>query len=660
MSAPLAPRHGFYRPEIDGMRAFAVLGVVLYHFDLPLLPGGFTGVDVFFVLSGYLIGSILWREFVTTGRVALGQFYLRRFRRLAPAWTVMAVAVFAAGWMILLPHDFREFGKSLIASTLFLANVHFWRGSGYFDSMAEEKPLLHMWSLSLEEQFYVVLPLLLLLCARRPRWAVWLLLGGTAASLAMCLRLTATDQTAAFFLFPFRAWELLAGVLLAIWSHDRPGPRQGWAGSGTGLALVLAGMVLIDPASGFPGPWALVPVAGTLLLIWHGQAANPVNRFLACGPVRGIGLISYSLYLWHWPIRSLAGFALGPERGPLMNGALILLSIILAYLSWRLVEQPARDTARLPARPLLSGVAATTLLLLGLGAWPFLRDGLPGRWPPQVLMHAEAAQDFIQDWSRCHTPGDGPFAGIEICPIGPEGRPQVLVWGDSHMRAFKEGLDLAAHEAGTPALLIWRAGCPPLFGIEKRESAATRAQDADCSRANRQIEAALRNDPFDRVLLVGRWSYYAEGGGVGADARNRIDVTPDWPMAVQQTLEALYGMGSRVHVLRQVPEVPDYGALPVARALARGEAVPESRMQVSLDHALEREARGVTPFVAAARKGRVAMIDPWPLTCDDGFCTVMKEGRTVYFDNNHITNQGAMRLRHVFAPVFAKGGAEGT
>lgn len=660
MSAPLIPRHGSYRPEIDGMRAIAVVGVVLYHFDLPALPGGFTGVDVFFVLSGYLIGSILWREFVTTGRVALGQFYLRRFRRLAPAWTAMAIAVFAAGWMILLPHDFREFGKSLIASTLFLANVHFWRGSGYFDSMAEEKPLLHMWSLSLEEQFYVVLPLLLLLCARRPRLAFWLLLGGTVLSLAMCLRLTESDQTAAFFLFPFRAWELLAGVLLAIWSHDRGGPRRGWAGSASGLALIVAGMVLIDPASGFPGPWALMPVIGTLLLIWHGQAVNPVNRLLASGPVRGIGLISYSLYLWHWPIRSLAGFALGPDRGALVNASLILLSVLLAYLSWRLIEQPARDPGRLPGRPLMAAVAVSTLLLLGLGTWPFLRDGLPGRWPSQVLIHAEAAQDFIQDWSRCDIPSDGPFAGIEICPIGPEGQPRVLVWGDSHMRAFKEGLDLAAHEAGTPALLIWRAGCPPLFGIEKRESAATRAQDAECSRANRQIEAALRAAPFDRVLLVGRWSYYAEGGGVGADVRNRIEVAPAWPVAVQQTLDLLDEMGSRVHVLRQVPEVPDYGALPVARALARGETVPETRMQVPMDRALEREARGLAPFVAAVRKDRVVLIDPWPLTCHDGFCTVMQEGRTVYFDNNHITNEGAMRLRQVFAPVFAQEGAEGT
>lgn len=652
---PADPQQG-YRAEIDGLRAVAVIGVVLYHFDMPGLPGGFTGVDVFFVLSGYLIGAILWREYLVRGRVDLVRFYLRRFRRLAPAWTVMALAVFVAGWFILLPHDFRELGKSLIASTLFVANIHFWRGSGYFDSVAEEKPLLHMWSLSLEEQFYVVLPLLLLLCARRPRLALWLLGGCGVVSLGLALAFTRQNQTAAFFLFPFRAWELLAGVLLAILVSRRPGPVSGAAASVAGLALVILGMTLVHPQAGFPGPLALLPVVGTLLLIWNGRAANPVNRALSWGPVRWIGLISYSLYLWHWPIRSLSDFALGPERGIWINALLITLSVGIAWISWRFVEQPARDTARLGARPLMTGVAISSAALLALGAWPFLRAGLPGRWSPDVLMHADAAQDFIQNWSRCHVPGEGAFAGVEICPVGPEGTPRLLVWGDSHMRAMKEGLDLLAHETSTPALLIWHAGCPPLFGIEKRESAATRVEDANCARANRQIESTLRAQPFADVLLIGRWSYYAEGAGVGADAHNRIAVTPTWPEAVEQTITKLTAMGSRVHVMRQVPEIPDYGSLPVARALARGEQVPADRLEVPLPRALERDAGGLAPFARAAQRGRIDLIDPWPMTCDDDSCGVMQDGRTIYYDNNHMTNHGAMRLRHIWAPVFGQNG----
>ncbi|TJZ91990.1 acyltransferase [Paracoccus gahaiensis] len=652
MSAPLVDRDSGYRPEIDGLRAVAVGGVVLYHFDLPGLTGGFTGVDVFFVLSGYLIGAILWREYTATGRIDPVRFFLRRFRRLAPAWTVVALAVFAAGYAILLPHDLRELGKSLIAASLFIANIQFWRQAGYFDSSSVEKPLLHMWSLSLEEQFYIVLPLVLLICARRPWLAVVMLGGGAALSLALSIGMTARDQAAAFFLFPFRAWELLSGVLLAIWAQAHPGPRRGWVGSAAGLALVVGGMIVIRPGAGFPGAWALIPVLGTLLLIRHGQAANPVNRLLSWGPMRGLGLISYSLYLWHWPIRSLSDFALGPGRGLAGNIMLIALSVGLAYATWRWVERPTRNAARLPAGPLLAGVALSSALLLALGAWPYLRDGLPGRWPPAVLTHAHASQDFLQDWSRCHTPDAGPFAGIQICPIGPEGPPQMLAWGDSHLRAVKEGLDRAAREAGTPGLLIWRAGCPPMFGIDKRELAATRVQDIACGRANARIEAALRAQPFPDVLLVGRWSYYATGMGIGADAHNRIEVSPDWPTAVAGTLDALTAMGSRVHVLRQVPVIPDYGSLPVARALARKEPVPQDRMQVPLDRALAREAAGLAPFVAGG--SQINLIDPWPLHCDANACSVLRNGRTVYFDNNHVTNQGALQMRHLFDPMLSR------
>lgn len=657
MSAPLIDRHAGYRPEIDGLRAVAVGGVVLYHFDLPGLGGGFVGVDVFFVLSGYLIGAILWREYTATGRIDPIRFFLRRFRRLAPAWTVVALAVFAVGYAILLPHDLRELGKSLIAATLFIANIQFWRQAGYFDSGSVEKPLLHMWSLSLEEQFYIVLPLLLLICARRPRLALALLGGGAALSLALSVGMTARDQAAAFFLFPFRAWELLSGVLLAIWTQRHPGPRRGWVGSAAGLALVMAGMIAIRPDQGFPGHWALVPVLGTLLLIRHGESANPVNRLLSWAPMRGLGLISYSLYLWHWPIRSLSDFALGPGRGLAGNVGLIALSIALAYATWRWVERPARNPALLPPRPLMAAVALSSVVLLSLGAWPYLRAGVPGRWPEAVLIHADASQDFIQDWSRCSTPDAGPFADLEVCAIGPEGAPQMLAWGDSHLRAVKEGLDRAAHEAGRPGLLIWRAGCPPMFGIVKRESAATRAQDIACGQANARIEAALRAQPVRDILLVGRWSYYATGSGVGADAHNLIEVSPDWPSAVSGTLDALTAMGSRVHVLRQAPEIPDYGSLPVARALARHEVVSPARMEVALEDALAREASGLAPFLAA--QGQITLIDPWPMHCDASTCSALQDGRTVYFDNNHITNQGALRMRRLFEPMLTEVLADG-
>lgn len=646
-----------YRPELDGLRAIAVLSVVFYHFGVPGLGGGFVGVDIFFVISGFLIGTILWREYCRTGRVSLRAFYLRRFRRLAPAWTVMALAVFAAGWAFLLPNDFRELGKALLAATLFAANIQFYRTAGYFDGSAEEKPLLHMWSLSLEEQFYLFLPLLLLLFVRRPRGAVIALSLIAAASLAACIVFTRSHHVAAFYLFPFRAWELLAGVLLGIAVEERRLPLGlGWAVSGLGLVLVGAGVVLIRPGESFPGIVAAVPVAGTVLLIANGQDGNTVNRLLATRPMVAVGLISYSLYLWHWPVRSFALFLLGPEPGVTARALLVGLSFALAWASWRFVERPARDPERLPPLPLAAGVVASMALLVGLGAWPFLQAGLPGRWESRVLVHADAAQDFIQDWSRCETPADGPFAGIETCALGPEGTPRVLIWGDSHLRSIKEGLDLAAHESATPALLVWRAGCPPLVGVDKRESAATRQQDADCSEANRRMARAIVGSPATAVLLVGRWSYYAEGTGTGVDSHNLIELRSQdggrdpYATGVARTLALLDAAGKRVFVLRQVPEMPAYRSQEVARALARGEAVAPGTLEVARAEAETRQRRGTAPFLAAA--SQVTLIDPWPALCDETVCLAMRDGRPLYFDNNHLTNHGARALRGMFAPLW--------
>lgn len=292
MSAAIA-----YRPEIDGLRAIAVLSVVLYHFGLPGIAGGFVGVDVFFVISGFLIGGILWDDIRETGRIRLARFYLRRIRRLAPAYFAMAGVTLVLGWLILLPFEFREFGKSLIAATVYLSNIHFHRQAGYFDGLSEEKPLLHTWSLAVEEQFYIVLPFLMLALLRW-RASVPVILGGIAVlSLVACIWLTRSMPQATFYLFPFRAWELLAGVLLAI-----AGREGGWryalhpALSWGGLALIL-GSVLFIRAEDFPGWQALGPVLGTVLILLNGREANLVNRVLAHpGPVF-IGLISYSLYL---------------------------------------------------------------------------------------------------------------------------------------------------------------------------------------------------------------------------------------------------------------------------------------------------------------------------------------------------------------------------
>ncbi|MGR3480188.1 acyltransferase family protein [Salipiger marinus] len=667
----MAPAPLPYRSDIDGLRAIAVLAVVVYHFGFPGLPGGFTGVDVFFVISGFLIGGILWREREAMGRIRLGRFYLRRFRRLAPAFFVMALVTTALASALLLPFEFREFGKTLIAATVYLSNVLFFRQAGYFDAASEDKPLLHTWSLAVEEQFYIVLPLLLLLFARRRGALIWTLALIWAASLAASVLLTPHLPTATFYLFPFRAWELLSGVLLAIWGCETGRRWRGYAAlSWLGLGLVAASIILIPAGPQFPGLLALVPVLGTVLLLANGTGRNTVNRALSSPVPVFFGRISYSLYLWHWPVVTLSLYLRGSYSGPLEAGMWLALAVGLAWLSWRFVEQPVRH-ARLPAPALLGGTAAGSALLLALGGWLYLGDGLTSRFRPEVQPHIRASADFLQDWSRCTTPVSGPLMGLEICPIGPEGPPRVLVWGDSHVRAFREGLDQAAQQAGTPGLILWRAGCPPVFGLRKVESAATPAQDLDCTNVTLQIRQALPQLPdLTTLLLIGRWSYYATGAGVGLDAQNTIALHPaDGPVRIgeaqsdllAQRIDAsvaeLLDRFEQIFVLRQPPEIPGYDSRRAAREAAHDgwplARTPATRPEVARAEAEARAASAEAPWRALAEAGAVSLIDSWPRLCDATTCHALQGGEGWYFDNNHVTNTAARALHDLFAPVFA-------
>ncbi|MEZ5913577.1 MAG: acyltransferase family protein [Paracoccaceae bacterium] len=685
-----APRPGLaYRPEIDGLRAIAVGAVVLYHFGLAGLSGGFVGVDIFFVISGYLIGGILWAELGATGRLSFRRFYERRLRRLAPAYLAVALTSLVVGWLVLLPFEFREFGKELVAATLWFSNIFYWREAGYFDIGAEHRVLLHTWSLSVEEQFYLVLPATLWLMLRllgRPGAVMAALTLLWAVSAALCLWASRADPTAAFYLFPFRAWELLSGVLLAIagqqWPHrTRPAsPRAAAALAWAGLALLALALGFVQSA-GFPGWQAALPVAGTgLLLAATGSGGGGlVARALRLPPVRFVGLISYSLYLWHWPVLVLSREWRGPQaaHGLLAEAGWIALTLALAALSWRFVEQPVRQgrfwrgwRVFVPAGLALGAVAGA-----GVGLWK--AEGLPGRFDPAVRAYVEASGDFLQDWSRCTTLAEGPLAGLEGCAIGPEGPPRVLIWGDSHLRALMDGLAEAGTRTGVAGLILWRAGCPPVFGLEKDETAATAPQNRACGAANRQIRAALpalKAAGVERILLVGRWSYYAEGAGIGLDGQNRIALAPgpDGDAAIGAAPDAagrmaaaldltLAEMGAvfgpaNLWLFRQPPELPAFDSRTLAAALAHGridEAGAAARGRVSAADLSARVARAEAPLRALAAAGALRLIDPWPWLCapDGGSCGAFGRDpaagpgpRVLYFDTNHLTNAAARML----------------
>lgn len=651
----------FYRPEIDGLRSIAVLSVVLYHFGFAGVQGGFVGVDIFFVISGFLIGGLLWREAESSGTIRLKRFYMRRIKRLAPAYVAMALASLLVAYVVLLPFELREFGKSLIAATVYLSNVNFFREAGYFDSASEDKVLLHTWSLSVEEQFYIILPILVLLLMRYATGLRALLWLSFFISLAACIWMTTRSQPAAFYLFPFRAWELLAGVLLAIEMQRRSLPQHVVL-SYAGLFIILLSITFIPAGAQFPGWMAIFPVLGTVMLIANGTQRNMVNRTLSAPVPVAIGLISYSLYLWHWPVLTLSSYYRGGYSGMGETWIWVALSFALAFLSWRFVERPARHS-KITAWPTFAAAALTSGALIGAGGVIFIKDGMLERFGPPLRTHIEASADFLQDWSRCTVPSDGAFQGLELCPIGPEGTPDILIWGDSHVRAMKEGLERQAFESDVPALLIWRAGCAPVFGLEKDETSASPAQDQACRDANTEIETALLTDPFKRILLVGRWGYYVQGHGTGLDQDNQISLrvngkggaqSAQFASGLQRTVQSLQDAGSQVTLLRAIPEIAGYDSRRIARSLA-GNRINADELETATQTPLAEHQTRVAPlapmFQTLASQD-VKFIDPTPMFCSGDTCSALYEGKAQYFDNNHIINSASVRIRTLFAPFF--------
>ncbi|SNR66859.1 acyltransferase family protein [Paracoccus sediminis] len=354
-----------YRPEIDGLRSVAVLPVILFHAGLGVFSGGYVGVDIFFVISGYLITTIILGRIVA-GRFSLLEFYARRSRRILPALFVVIACTIPPAFLLMLPSQFQDFSQSVAAVTVFSSNILFWKESGYFAAAADLKPLLHTWSLAVEEQYYVLFPLMLLGLWRLGARLALMVLGAIfAASLIASQILSARAPDANFFLLPSRAWELLAGSLCAIWILKRG--RSGNAPASTlGLALILGSIFLYDGNTPFPSLYALAPVGGTALVILFADGRTPVGRLLSMrGPVF-IGLISYSAYLWHQPLFALARLA-SPDHPPMaVMMALAALSIGLAYLSWKYVEQPARHHPW-PIRRVLGATVAASVLFAAVG-----------------------------------------------------------------------------------------------------------------------------------------------------------------------------------------------------------------------------------------------------------------------------------------------------
>jgi peptidoglycan/LPS O-acetylase OafA/YrhL len=659
-----------YRPDLDGLRAIAVGSVVLFHAGLCVVQGGFVGVDVFFVISGYLITANLHGD-LQRGRFSILDFYERRARRILPALFAMLLGA-AVGAALFLPDDLKLFGESVVAATVSLSNVFFYSHTGYFDLDAASTPLLHTWSLAVEEQFYLVFPVVLWASARVLRGrrggvpavlaALWL------GSFALSLWQVAHAPRQAFYL-PFdRAWELLTGSLLA--AGGAPAPARRWmkeVGGGLGLLLILVPVFTLPSSAAFPGLNALAPCLGAALVIWSGlethAAPSWAARLLRSRPMVALGLISYSLYLWHWPLLVFARYYSLGEPAPWLKALVVVASILAATASWRWVERPFRTKRLLASRPALFGAAAVSGALAGLfGVTVVLAHGLPQRLSPQARQYAAGADDHNAYRDHCFSLTAPQMEAGGYCRIGAsDGRkPTLMIWGDSHADALMSAFDAQARTHGIAGIDATHGSCPPILGVEVHEH-----EDNGCPPVNAAAMDLIERYDIPTVVIAGRWSGYAEG---------RLYFTPIPPVVLRRAgaplpdpktwrgnhalfaegLEATFAKlrseGRRVFVVMPVPEV----ARPVSETLARA-----AILHRAVDFAPTRAAYDVRQRFARAtldrlaRKYGVTEIDPAARLCDGPRCRLTLDGHPLYYDADHLSVHGASFVAPLVAPVFA-------
>ncbi len=646
-----------YRPDIDGLRALAVVPVVLFHLGVAGFAGGFLGVDVFFVISGYLIGGLVHRELLA-GDFSIIRFYERRARRILPAIVVVTAATLIAGWMLLYPWDFVIMARSSLATMLVSSNVYFWKFFDYFAPSAELQPLLHTWSLSVEEQFYLVFPLTMALVVRwRPKMVTPFVAAAAALSLAAAMVVAVDDPNSVFYLIPFRAWELALGVLVAVSGFAPSSRRRSEIYATIGAVLVLAPIPTAFVPGDVPGLVPLLPCLGTAMLLAAGTSHETrVSGILTWPFMRFIGLISYSLYLWHWPLIAFARVVVGSTELPATwQIAIGALSFALAAASWRWVEQPFRNRGWLsrPAVFSLSVVSIAGLSLLS-GA-VLLNDGFRGRFPQSEYAGVGMTDEDLDEeaaWKACsdRTPSEG------LCTHGTDrSKPGVLLWGDSHAGTAWAGLKAASEVAGRRAILAIHPACLPSLGLYQVDS-GTRKR---CLGVGPDLVSFLESDSADveTVILHARWAMYFRHGTEDAGLDRMPMAAPKPDGESDGSVDAVAsGLDSLVARLKSIPvevilvgDVPEIGFSARQAALRRyrfGDPLPEAPM---LSDVRRQAAIADSVLGATAHRRSATWLDLAPGLCKPT-CPVENDGGLLYGNHHHLTAHGS---RSLLTPVFS-------
>jgi peptidoglycan/LPS O-acetylase OafA/YrhL len=617
--------------------------VVLYHAGAPGIPGGYAGVDVFFVISGYLIAGILIED-RDRDRYSILKFYDRRIRRIFPALFTMLAVSTALAAITLLPSEMAQFARSLGATVLFSSNIYYWKSAGYFSPAAEDNPLLHTWSLSVEEQFYIVFPLALWAAYRMGLRRVLPVLLAVAAGASLLLAEWGSRATplAAFYLLPSRSWELLLGAWLAAHRRPFPGGRTGSeAAAFGGLAMIAFAVFAYTRETRFPGLAALLPTVGAAFVIWAGRERETLaSKVLSARPLVFVGLISYSLYLWHWPLLVFPRLYLVRPLGPAETALVILASMLVAYASWRFVERPFRSSRpdeQAGARRVVfaGGIAITASLVLTVSLWAGASWRLPAEQARLDSYSAPPLMDECADDDKA----------VE-CVSRPSRLTKAVLWGDSHAGQYAEVLEPLADRQGIDLRVVSKPGCPPLVGLVPGVSGA---EGEACLKRNEAVLEAILADPEVRaVILAARWArFFFEvkdpewRGLMGPDGAPVEPAERALAASLHATISSLEARRIAVTLVGQSPEAD----VPFTRCVAKAAWHDLGMERCKLK-------KGTLPGGVHSRvvaevmrlHPKATYIEATAPFCSGGVCQMVAAGRPLLRDADHLSREGAERV----------------
>ncbi|MEP4147253.1 MAG: acyltransferase family protein [Halioglobus sp.] len=627
-----------YRPDIDGLRAFSIIAVVVYHAFPTLLPGGFVGVDVFFVISGYLITGIILQS-QAKAQFSAAEFYRRRIQRIIPALLLVLLFCLVAGWWVLLPYEYAMLGQQTAASSVFAPNILFWTEAGYFDTDSKLKPLLHLWSLGVEEQFYLLWPLALVLATRTQVKSHWLICGLMLASFSLGIVVTG-DHAANFFLPQFRVWELLVGALLAsITLKQLPGPT-GNILAGCGLVMLGCAVFLINRESGFPGWWALLPTLGAAILIGAGPG-NRVNRMLGSAPLVFIGKISFPLYLWHWPLLTFARIMEEGEPALEIRISAVALSTVLAWLSYSQVEKRLRYHSWRHT-PTLLLCALFALGAMGFGL--FKLGGIPAR---MEALNTQADAFYWQELGLHERDDCSETLGVAGRCLSDGKPPHIAVVGDSHSTNTFFALAHHYRDSDIGVMRLGKGGCPPLYGIRVR---AEGNSDQCLQTTQSNLDWVIQSDAVQTVYLSSMGPTYINP----RQTRYKMHDPEDPALADQRSIFTA-GLDKTVRLLRAsgkdvvlVIDWPGLGFNPKncvnTRPLRLTKFEPRECWTPRKRHNT-RSADYRHIILATWRNNPgTSLWDTPRVFCNGKRCDGMRDGLMLYRDPGHLTQQGSKYL----------------